>query len=77
MCQLRTIMCLASLLAVSAAGSAQQDYIKTIAGGGPNNVPATSANAPTPMSVAVDGSGNYYFSARALDRVFRWIRQGP
>jgi hypothetical protein len=60
--QLRTFVCLASLLLLSAAASAQQDVINTFAGGGPNSVAATSANVYGPVSVATDSSGNYYFS---------------
>jgi internalin A len=62
MCQLKTIACLAGLLVLSAAASAQQDVINTFAGGGPNNVPATSANASDAIALATDGSGNYYFA---------------
>jgi hypothetical protein len=70
---MRTVVRLASLLLVSVAASAQQDVINTLAGGGPNNVPATSANVGWPVAVAVDSSGNYYFatSASAEYRVFK------
>jgi hypothetical protein len=59
--QMRNVVCLASLLLLSAAASAQQDYISTFAGRGPNNMLATLANVPGPVAVATDTSGNYYF----------------
>jgi hypothetical protein len=84
MCQLRTVVCLASLLLFSTAASAQvlpptfspqQDVINTFAGGGPNNVPATSASIAMPLGVAVDSSGNYYYTTNAfayyVPRVFK------
>src|SRR5580704_9276239 len=36
--------------------------IFTIAGGGPNNIPAIEANIANPSGVAVDGNGNIYIS---------------
>jgi hypothetical protein len=56
------VICAAILLCVSGAASAQQDYINTFAGGGPNNVPAATAPVYLPTNVALDGAGNYYFS---------------
>jgi hypothetical protein len=61
--QVRTLACFASLLLLSAAASAQQDVVNTFAGGGPNNLPATSANVPEPQAVAMGGSGSYYFAS--------------
>jgi hypothetical protein len=69
MCRLRIAICLASLL-LSAAGSAQQDVINTFAGGGPNNLPATSSNVAWPVAVATGGSGNFYF-ATSWDTEYR------
>ena len=74
--QLRTVVCLASLLLLSTAASAQQDVINTFAGGGPNgpnNVLATSASVPYPVAVATDSSGNFYFSSfwSTQQRVFK------
>jgi sugar lactone lactonase YvrE len=56
------VICAAILLFVSGAASAQQDYINTFAGGGPNNVPAATAPVYSPSNVAVDSAGNFYFS---------------
>jgi len=59
---------------------AQNDIIKTFAGGGPSNLPAvpvnpnppqTAANLNQPTSVAVDGSGNIYTASPAQHRVFK------
>jgi hypothetical protein len=74
MCRLRTFVCLASLLLLSTAASAQQDIINTFAGGGPNNVPATSANVADPVAVATDTFGNYYFIAS--NRAFKVSASG-
>ena len=63
MCQLRTVACLASLLLLASVASAQQDVINTFAGGGPNNLPATSANVPQAQAVATDAFGNYYIAS--------------
>ena len=72
--QLRTLVCLASLLLLPAAARAQQGVINTFAGGGPNNLPATAANVPYPHAVAFDGAGNYYFTTsntNDANRVFK------
>ena len=52
--------------------------INTYAGGGPNNVPATSANVAYPVAIATDSSGNYYFgtAVAAEVRVFRVSSSG-
>src|SRR5437016_7800904 len=48
--------------------------IKTVAGGGPDNVPALSAAISSLSAVAFDGSGNYYITT--LTRVFRVDQSG-
>ncbi len=50
---------------------AQQDIISTVIGGGPNDYPAVDANLNQPDAVAVDGSGNFYVSAFAQNRIFK------
>ena len=50
--------CLALGMVFSVPASAQN--IITVAGGGPNNAPAVSANLNGPIGVAVDASGNVY-----------------
>ena len=64
---------LLALLPIAAVAQTA-DIINTYAGGGPNNVPATSAVVPDPASVALDSSGNIYFVAgqvtAADNRVF-------
>lgn len=66
------------MLFISGVASAQQDIINTYAGGGPNNVPATSAPAALPVGVAVDSSGNLYFSSNYTNqhRVFKVSSSG-
>ena len=51
--------------------------ISTIAGGGPNNLAATSASIGFPWSVAVDGSGNTYISDTYSNRVFKVTPGSP
>lgn len=59
----KLFVCTGILLLLTGAASAQQDYINIFAGGGPNNVPATSVGLFSyPHYVAVDYNGNFYFS---------------
>src|SRR5437016_4233663 len=44
--------------------------IHTYAGGGPDGVPALSANIPVPTAVATDFAGNIYIAAPWGDRIF-------
>jgi sugar lactone lactonase YvrE len=69
----RLIVCAVIMLFIAGVARAQQDIINNYAGGGPNNVPATSAPAAYPVGVAVDGSGNLYFSSNYTNqhRVFK------
>jgi streptogramin lyase len=45
--------------------------IQTVAGGGPNNLPALEANLANPRAAAVDSSGNTYIAAQGQNRVFK------
>jgi len=69
----RLIVCAVIMLFISGVASPQQDIINNYAGGGPNNVPATSAPAALPVGVAVDALGNLYFSSQYTNqhRVFK------
>ncbi len=52
--------------------SAQQDIITTVAGGGPNDIPALSANVNLAWEIAVDTQGNRYIAAGGgSSRVFK------
>jgi sugar lactone lactonase YvrE len=53
----------------SPAAPAQQ--IKTVAGGGPNNVPATAANLDLPTAIAQDQLGNFYIAVAEDHRVYK------
>lgn len=53
------------------ASSGQQGYINTVVGGGPNNMPAVSANVNGPDYIAFDAQGNYYYAAYYQQRVFK------
>jgi sugar lactone lactonase YvrE len=50
---------------------AQQDVITTVAGGGPNAIPALNANLSNPYEVAVDAGNNVYVAAAGQHRVFK------
>ncbi len=60
----KLVVCTGILLLLSGAASAQEDYINIFAGGGPNNVTATTAPVYTPTNVALDSAGNVYFSTQ-------------
>ncbi|MGD1100881.1 MAG: choice-of-anchor D domain-containing protein, partial [Terriglobia bacterium] len=47
------------------------DAIVTMAGGGPNNLPALNVGLSGPTSVAFDVNGNYYIVAHGQGRVFK------
>src|SRR5207244_11420630 len=46
------------------------NIIHTYAGGGPDGIPALSANIPVPTAVATDAAGNIYVATPGGDRVF-------
>lgn len=48
-----------------------QNSITTVAGGGPNNLPATKSSAGAPWGVVQDANGNTYFSDNLTNRVFK------
>lgn len=48
-----------------------QSSIQTLAGGGPNGIPATSASLNTPVAVASDARGNIYVALRLAHRVMK------
>jgi hypothetical protein len=61
--------CLVLALAVDAA--AQGGVITTIAGGGPNDMPAIQANLQSPSAIALDTAGNLYIVAPFQNQVFK------
>jgi hypothetical protein len=68
----RNLLLISTLLALTLAAAAQQNFISTLIGGGPNNVPALDADINGPGFVAFDNAGNYYFSAPyTSQRVFK------
>ncbi len=70
------LLCLAllSTLKVHAQSRATarvyEDIIHTYAGGGPDRIPALSANLPMPTAVATDSAGNIYIAAPGGNRAF-------
>jgi len=61
----RPLLGLAFLLSIATFSSAQLWVINTVAGGGPNNLPATGAAIGQSNGLAVDGAGNVYVSTNA------------
>ena len=66
----RRLSCLGVVVAFFLAASQAQN-ISTIAGGGPNNLSATSSSIGYPWSVAVDSAGNTYISDNYSSRIFK------
>ncbi len=62
-------LCVFLLLSINLL--AQTQIINTYAGGGPNNMPALSANLFGPNGVAVDVLGNYYVAIPGQNRIFK------
>jgi sugar lactone lactonase YvrE len=68
---MRRIFTFILFMAVSLPIWAQQDWITTYIGGGPNDIPAIQADIYQPVAVAVDSSGNYYIAACDANRVYK------
>jgi hypothetical protein len=51
--------------------SAQAQTINTVAGGGPNNLPALSSSLGVPVGIGQDSSGNTYISDAHSHRVYK------
>lgn len=67
---------LSLLLALIAPAAWPQNTVQTIAGGGPNNLPALKASLGSPTSVALDGAGNVYIADLYSNRVFKVATTG-
>ena len=48
-----------------------QNTVETIAGGGPNNLPASKSSMGYPAALAIDGAGDVYMADLYSERVFR------
>ena len=59
------------LTLVSATAFAQQDWMTTFIGGGPNGIPALQSDVNDPAAVRLDSAGNYYIAACSANRVFK------
>jgi hypothetical protein len=53
------------------AFQAAQPIIGTVAGGGPNYLPATVSPLNNPSAVVADSQGNYYVAASGANRVYK------
>ena len=67
---MRRIICLVVCLLTFASTSSAQ-VIQTIAGGGPNNLPATASNLQSPTYVTRDPAGDILLAVHNGHRVFR------
>jgi hypothetical protein len=61
---IKLIVCTGIVLLLAGAATAQEDYINVFAGGGPNDITATSAPVYQPTNIATDSSGNVYFTSQ-------------
>jgi len=69
---MRKLINVSCALLLAATTVASEPIIETYAGGGPNNLPATSSNLAYVNSVTVDSSGNVYIACRDnVNRVFK------
>ena len=48
-----------------------QNTVQTIAGGGPNNLPALKSSFDSPATVTLDGTGNVYVATFVSGRIFK------
>ena len=53
-----------------------QNTVQTIAGGGPNNLPALKSSLGTPAAIAIDGAGNVYVGDLFSERVLKVAANG-
>jgi hypothetical protein len=63
-------------MAAFVLSAAAQDVISTVVGGGPNNLPGTTANLNAPYTEAVDAAGNIYVAASQQHRIFKISTSG-
>ena len=59
------------LLGLIAPTVSAQNTVQTIAGGGPNNLPALKSSLGNPIGIALDGEGNVYVADLYASRVLR------
>ncbi len=62
---------LSVVLVLASVPAWAEQIIDTVAGGGPDNVPAISANVDFPWAVAMDMHGNLFIAADQAQRVFK------
>ena len=63
------------LVSLSIAARAQQQHtITTVAGGLPNNVPATQAPIAAPLAVFMDSAGNLYTAEHTVRGLTKYVK---
>jgi hypothetical protein len=62
--------------APSVSATAQQDIITTVAGNGPNGIPAVNADVSVVQHLAYDRQGNLYFTSTGQNRLYKIDRFG-
>ncbi len=70
-CTIRFAAVAILLLGLIAPAVWAQNTVQTIAGGGPNNLPALKSSMGYPTSIAMDGTGNVYVANAYYGRVFK------
>jgi Abnormal spindle-like microcephaly-assoc'd, ASPM-SPD-2-Hydin/NHL repeat len=68
---MRRIIISIAFIVTSLPAWAQQDWITTLIGGGPNDIPALQGDINDPTTVTLDSAGNYYIAACAANRVYK------
>jgi hypothetical protein len=67
----KTLFAFLAILAFAPLPITAQNTITTVAGGGPNHLPALSTNLDGPYVIAQDPAGNLYIAATGANRVYK------
>ncbi len=71
-----TRLTLCTVLVLVSASTQAEWIIDTVAGGGPNNVPALSANLLVTQGVVVDASGNLFIAVKKANYIYKVATSG-
>ena len=67
----KSILAIFLLGLIAEAPARAQHTISTVAGGGPNNLPALSSSIGEPSNIGRDGAGNFYIADSLSNRIFK------